>query len=189
MLGASAVAASGSSSAGGASPHYVFTFKQGLNAAQARRGDDRVQGALPQGDAAAERRQRHLLRARLGRQPEAQKAHKADVELYCGEKPRITEVHFASSAFCSCRRHVHRHAGQPQKFAAELKAAGRPCRAWTASSGSGKCTSLYGIYDLTNVEITLGQLPRRYTSLAAIGPQCVASTVLIYREAPQHLSP
>ena len=170
------------------SPHYVFSFEQGLNAAKL--------GGATTGYEALFRKAMQLPNIGSGIcfglawavSPDAQKAHKADLELYCGEKPRIYEVHFASGAFCSAGGTCIGTPGSLKKFAAELKAPGRPCRAWTASSGSGKCTSLYGIYDLTNVEITSANCPR-YKSLAAIGAQCVASTVLIYREAPQHLSP
>ena len=56
--------------------------------------------------------------------PEAQKAHKADLELYCGEKSRIYEVHFASSAFCSAGGTCIGTPGSLKKFAAELKSAG-----------------------------------------------------------------
>ena len=188
MLGASAVAASGSSSAGGASPHYVFSFQQGLNAARL--------GGATTGYKALFRKAMQLPNIGSGIcfglawavSPEAQKAHKPDVELYCGEKPRIYEVHFASGAFCSSGGTCIGTPGSLKKFAAELKSAGEAVQGMDCLSGSGKCTSLYGIYDLTNVEVTSANCPR-YASLAAIGAQCVASTVLIYREAPQHLSP
>jgi len=186
VLGASAGAASGSSSAAG--PHYVFTFKQGLNAARL--------GGATTGYEALFRKAMQLPNVGSGIcfglawavSPEAQKAHKADVELYCGEKSRIFEVHFASGAFCSAGGTCIGTPGSLKKFAAELKSAGQAVQGMDCPSGSGKCTSLYGIYDLTNVEVTSANCPT-YKSLAAIGAQCVASTVLIYREAPQHLSP
>jgi hypothetical protein len=188
-LGGSAVAASGSPSSGGASgPHYVFSFSQGLNSARL--------GASTNGYKALFRKAIQLPNIGSGIcyglawavSPDAQKAHKPDVELYCGEKPRIYEVHFASGAFCSSGGACIGAPGSLKKFAAELSSHAEAVQGMDCLSGSGKCTSLYGIFDLTNVEVTSANCPR-YASLAAIGAQCVASTVLIYREAPQHLSP
>src|SRR4051812_40829100 len=188
VLVGSAVAASSSTSAGSANGHYVFSFEQGLNAARL--------GGPTTGYQALFRNAVKLPNIGSGIcfglayavSPEAQKAHRADVELYCGEKSRIYEVHFASGAFCSTGGTCLGTPGSLRKLAAELKSAGEAVQGMDCPTGSGKCTSLYGIYDLTNVEVTSANCPR-YKSLAAIGPQCVASTVLIYREAPQHLSP
>jgi hypothetical protein len=52
------------------------------------------------------------------------------------------------------------------------------------TTGSGTCTSLYAVFGLVNVEIGSSNC-RTFKSVRAIGSRCVASSVLIYREAPQ----
>jgi hypothetical protein len=74
--------------------------------------------------------------------------------------------------------------GSLKKFAAELKSAGQAVQGMECITGGGLCTSLYAVFGLVNVEVGSSNC-RTFKSTAAIGPQCVASSVLIYRETPQ----
>jgi hypothetical protein len=187
VLAVSAVAASGSQSAGGASPHYVFSFKQGLNGARL--------GGATTGYKALFRKAEELPNIGGGIcfglayavSADAQKARKPDVELYCGEKPKIFEAHFNSSAFCSTGGTCVGTPGSLKRFAAELKGAAEAVQGMDCVSGTGKCTSLYAVFGLVNVEIGSANC-RTFKSLAAIGPQCVASAVMIYRETFQRVT-
>jgi hypothetical protein len=181
-LALSVPVASGGSSASG--PRYVFSFKQGLNGAKL--------GASTNGYRALFRKAVPLPNIGSGIcfglayavSPAAQQTRKPDLELYCGEKPRIFEAHFGSSAFCSTGGTCVGTPGSLRRFAAELKSAAQAVPGMECATGTGLCTSLYAVFGLVNVEIGSSNC-RTFKSLRAIGPQCVASSVLIYREAPQ----
>jgi hypothetical protein len=184
VLGATAGAASGSGSAEGANVRYVFSFKQGLNRAKL--------GAATSGYRALFRKAVQLPNIGSGIcfglayavSSEAQQARRPDLELYCGEKPQIFETHLASSAFCSTGGTCVGTPGSLKRFAAELKGSAQAVQGMECITGGGTCTSLYAVFGLVNVEIGSANC-RTFRSLTAIGPQCVASSVLIYREAPQ----
>lgn len=181
-LALSVPVASGGSSASG--PRYVFSFTQGLKGAKL--------GASTNGYRALFRKAVSLpnigsgicfgLAYAVG--PAAKETRKPDLELYCGEKPQIFEAHFGSSAFCSTGGTCVGTPGSLRKFAAELKSAAQAVPGMECVTGTGLCTSLYAVFGLVNVEIGSSNC-RTFKSIAAIGPKCVASSVLIYREAPQ----
>jgi hypothetical protein len=118
---------------------------------------------------------------------DAQKAGKPDLELYCGEKSRIFEAHFASSAFCSTGGTCVGTPGSLRKFAAELKGSAQAVPGADCISGTGSCSALAAVFGLVNVAINSSNC-RTFASLAAIGPQCVASDVMIYRETFQRVT-
>jgi hypothetical protein len=167
-----------------ASPRYVFSFKQGLSGAKL--------GAATNGYKTLFRKAVQLPNIGSGIcfglayavSPDAQQARRPDLELYCGEKPQIFEAHFGSSAFCSTGGTCVGTPGSLRKFAAELKSAAQAVPGMECVTGTGLCTSLYAVFGLVNVEIASANC-RNFRSVSAIGPQCVASSVLIYREAPQ----
>jgi hypothetical protein len=175
------VASLGSSEANG---RYVFSFQTGLNGARL--------GAPTSGYKALFRNAVRLPNIGSGIcfglayavSPGAQQTRKPDLELYCGEKASIFEAHFASSAFCSTGGTCVGTPGSLKRFAAELKSHGEAVQGMECVTGAGSCTSLFGVFGLVNVEISSANC-RTYKSLAAIGPQCIATNVLIYRETPQ----
>jgi hypothetical protein len=178
-------AASARPSAGGA--HYVFSFQKGLKRAQL--------GGTTSGYEALFRNAVKLpnigsgicygLAFAVG--ADAQKAGKPDLELYCGEKARIYETHFASSAFCSTGGTCVGTPGSLRKFAAELKGAAQAVQGADCISGGGTCSSLSAVFGLVNVAINSANC-RTFASLTAIGPQCIASDVMIYRETFQRVT-
>jgi hypothetical protein len=170
----------------GSDAHYVFSFQNGLNRARL--------GGTTRGYEALFRKAVRLPNIGGGIcyglafavSAEAQQRHKADLELYCGEKPRIFEAHFGSSAFCSTRGTCVGTPGSLRKFAAELKGA-QAVQGADCISGSGSCSALAAVFGLVNVAINSSNC-RTFASVAAIGPQCVASDVMIYRETFQRVT-
>ena len=183
VLGASAAA----SATGTAGNHYVFSFQKGLNRAK--------RGGTTSGYQVQFRKAVKLPNIGSGIcyglafavSADAQKAQRPDLELYCGEKPRIFEAHFASSAFCSTGGTCVGTPGSLRRFAAELKGSVQAVPGTDCISGSGTCSSLYAVFGLVNVAINSSNC-RTFASLASIGPQCVASDVMIYRETFQRVT-
>lgn len=170
----------GSAADGEASARYVFSFKHGL------------QGARIGAPASAyHARLRSAVRLpNLGKDvcfglayavsSAARAARRADLELYCGDKQQITEVHLGSSAFCSTAGTCIGTAGSLRRFAAELKASASVQHDMECPSGGTGCTTLEASFGRVQVSVRSGNC-RRFTSIAAIGAGCAAADVLIYR--------
>ena len=182
VLGLSAVTASAAPSTGGVNPHYVFTFQKGLNKVKLGGTTNGYKAVFGKAVSLPNIGSGICYGLAYAVSPTAQKSRTADLQLYCGDKPQITETHFASSAFCSAGGTCVGTPGSLRKFAAELKAAAKVVPDMECVSGGGSCTSVYAAYGPIQVEIRSANC-RNFASVAAIGPQCVAADVLIYLEA------
>ena len=188
-LGITAISASAHPSRVGAvSPHYVFSFKLGLNKARI--------GSPTAGYKAVFDKAVSLPNLGGGGlcfglayavSPPAQKARKADLQLFCGDKPQITEAHFASSAFCSSGGTCIGTPGSLRKFAAELRSKAVVVPGTECIEGGETCTSIEASFGRTQVSVRSSNC-RKFSSVAAIGADCVAGDVMIYREADQPFS-
>ena len=174
------VEAAARAEADGAKARFVFSFKHGLHGA-------RIGAPAP----AYHARLRGALRLpNLGKDvcfglayavsPAARTARRADLELYCGDKQHITEVHLASSAFCSSGGTCIGTPGSLRRFAAELKASASIQHDMECPGGGNGCTTVEASFGRVQVSVRSSNC-RTFVSLAAIGASCAAADVLIYR--------
>ena len=185
VLGITAISATAHPSRSAAvSPHYVFSFKLGLNAAHIGGATNGYKSVFSKAVRLPDIGSGICYGLAYAVSPTAQKSKKADLELYCGDKGEITEAHFASNAFCSSGGTCVGAPGSLRKFAAELKAKALVVPGTECIAGGETCTSIEASFGRTQVSVRSNNC-RKFSSVAAIGADCVAADVMIYREASQ----
>jgi hypothetical protein len=172
--------AAGAGSSADAGPRYVFSFKSGLKSARI--------GATTTGYQALFRKAVRLpdlggeacFALRYAVSPAAQRSRKADLHLYCGDSTHITEAHLASSAFCSTGGTCIATPGSLRRFVAELNEAASVQTGMECIDGRTGCSTVEASFGRIQVSVRSSNC-RSFASLTAIGPQCAAGDVLIYR--------
>jgi hypothetical protein len=175
-----ASAAFAGSTADPPSPRYVFSFSKGLHGAPIGMNTARYQTLF----------QKALRLENLGADTcfglayavgtAARQARTADVHLFCGDKPQITEARLAGSSFCSTGGTCVATPGSLKKFAAELKTRASVLADSECVDGSAGCSTVEASFGRIQVSVRSSNC-RKFASLAAIGTKCVASDVLLYR--------
>src|SRR6185503_9516770 len=113
--------------------------------------------------------------------PGAQRSRTPDLELWCADRSRITEVHLRSNAFCSSGGTCVTTRGSLRKLVRELGPNASVQTRTECMTGGGGCSAVVASYGRNQVALRSENCPT-FMTLRGIGPGCVAAEVLIYRQ-------